>query len=83
MQFEVNMFIEILKMKPKENEKSQYYHESDNNYDLFAIRICWDTKLHQQIEGHLPLEISCFTKFKLGRGAIVTATPSSIYYCPR
>ena len=34
------MFIEILKMKPKENEKSQYYHESDNNYDLFAIRIC-------------------------------------------
>ena len=30
--------------------------------------------------GHVPLEISCFTKFLLDRGATLTATFSSTHY---
>ena len=55
-------------------------HESDNDYDLFAMKICRDAEFHPQIVGHLPLEISRFTKFLLDRGATITATLSSTYY---
>ena len=55
-------------------------HESDNDYDLFAMKICRDAEFHPQIVGHLPLEISRFTKCLLDRGAAVTATLSSTYY---
>ena len=55
-------------------------HESGNDYDLFAMKICRDAEFHPQIVGHLPLEISRFTKCLLDRGATITATFSSTYY---
>ena len=51
----------------KENETLKCYHESDNNYDLFAIKACRNAEFHQQIVGKLPLEIFSFTKFLLDR----------------
>ena len=66
--------------QPKENEALHCDHVSDNNYDLFAIKTCRDAELHPQIVGHLPLEIYRFTKFLLDRGAIITATLSSMHY---
>ena len=55
-------------------------HESDNDYDLFAIKTCRDAEFHPQIVGHLPPEVSRFTKFLLDRGATITATLSSTNY---
>ena len=55
-------------------------HESGNDYDLFAMKICRDAEFHPQIVGHLLLEISRFTKCLLDRGATITATFSSTYY---
>ena len=44
------------------------------------MKICRDAEFHPQIVGHLPLEISRFTKCLLDRGATITATFSSTYY---
>ena len=66
--------------QPKENETLQCDHESDNGYNLFAIKTCRDTQFHPQIVGHLLLETSQFTKFLLDRAATITATPSSTHY---
>ena len=66
--------------KPNENETLQCDHESGNDYDLFAIKTCRDAEFHPQIVGHLPLEISQFTKFLLDRGATITAILSSTHY---
>ena len=66
--------------QPKENETLQCGHESDNDYDLLAIKTCRDAEFHLQIVGHLPLEISRFTKFLLDRGATITAPVSSTHY---
>ena len=66
--------------QPKENETLQCDHEQDNNYDLFAIKTCRDAEFHPQIVGHLPLEISWFTKFLLDRGPTITATLSSTHH---
>ena len=52
-------------------------HESDNDYDLFAIKTCRDTEFHPQTVGHLPLEISWFKKRLQDCGATITATLSS------
>ena len=64
--------------QPKENETLQCNHESDNDYDLIAIKTCRDAEFHPQIVGHLTIEISQFTKFLLDRGATITA--SSAHY---
>ena len=64
----------------KENETLQCGHESDNDYDLPAIKTCRDAEFHSQIVGHLPLEISRFTKFLLDRGATITAPVSSTHF---
>ena len=66
--------------KQKENEMLQCYHKSDNDYDLFATKTSRNAEFLQQIVGHVPLEISCFTKFLLDRGATLTATFSSTHY---
>ena len=42
--------------------------------------MCQDAKFHQQIVCHLPLGISCFTKFLLDWGAAAIATPISMQY---
>ena len=44
------------------------------------MKICRDAEFHPQIVGHLPLEISRFTKFLLARGATITATLSSRHH---
>ena len=66
--------------QPKENDKLQCDHESDNNYDLFGIKTCPDAGFHPQIVGHLPREISWFIKFLLDLETTVTATLSSMHY---
>ena len=66
--------------QPKENETLQFDHESDKDYNLFAIKTCRDAEVHPQILDHLPLEIYRFTKFLLDRGATITATLSSTHY---
>ena len=66
--------------QPKENETLQRDHESDNDYDLSAIQTCRDAKLHPQIVGPLPLEISQFTTLLLDRRATLTTTLSSTHY---
>ena len=55
-------------------------HETDNDYDLFAIKICQEAEFHPQIVGHLPLEMSWFKKFLPDRGATITAALSSAHY---
>ena len=55
-------------------------HESENDYDLFAIKTCRDVEFYPQIVGHLPLEISWFTKFVLDCGATIAVTLSSTHY---
>ena len=66
--------------QPKENETLQCDHESDNDYDLSAIKTCQDAEFHPQVVDHLPLYISRFTQFLLDRGATITATRSSTHY---
>ena len=58
----------------------KYDYESENDCDLFAIKTCRDAEFNPQILGHLPLEISRFTKFLLDRWATITATLSSTHY---
>ena len=74
------MIIEIFGNQKNKNEKLKCYHESDSDYDLFAIKTCRDAEFHQQIVSHLPLEISYFTKFLLDCGATVTATLITTHY---
>ena len=65
--------------QPKESETLQCYHESDNDYGLFAIKACRDAEFHRQIVGDLPLEMSRLTKFLLDHGATVTTTFSGTH----
>ena len=66
--------------QPKENETLQCDHESDNDYDLFAIKTYRDAEFHSQLVGHLPLEFLRFTKFLLDHGATINATLSSTHH---
>ena len=54
------------------------YHESNNVFDLFAIKVC--EKDSQKVVGQLPKEISRATKFIIDRGAVVTVEISSDHY---
>ena len=65
--------------QPKESETLQCYHESDNDYGLFAIKACRDAEFHRQIVGDLPLEMSRLTKFLLDHRATVTTTFSGTH----
>ena len=73
------MFIEIFGNQ-KKMKLLQCDHESENYYDLFAIKTWWDAEFYPQKVNHLPLEISEFTKFLLDRGATITVTLSSAHY---
>ena len=67
--------------QPKESQVLSCSHEAGNMYDLFAIKTCQeDEHGEEQIVGHLPLELSRFTKYLLDRGAIVIAILSSTHY---
>ena len=54
------------------------FHEEDNTFDRFAIKVCEKDK--NEILGHLPMEISRVTKFLLDRGANASAKLTSTHY---
>ena len=57
--------------QPEENERLICSHESDNSFDLFAIKTINQRGI---LTGHLPREISRPTKYLLDRGAMIKAT---------
>ena len=63
--------------QPEINQTLYLSHEKNNHFDSFAIKMC-DTR--GNIVGHLPMEISCITKFLLDRGARIEATLRSTHY---
>ena len=67
--------------QPQENQILLCSHETENPYDLFAIKTYVnDAQEGEQRVGHLPLELSRITKFLLDRGAIVNAIISGTHY---
>ena len=63
---------------PKRSQKLFCYHEPDNPFDEFAIKVCKEGK--EVPVGHLPREISRATKFFIDRGANITVTLTSDHY---
>ena len=50
--------------EPKERQVLSCSHEENNIYDMLAIKTCLtDGNGKEQIDGHLPLELSRFTKY--------------------
>ena len=67
--------------QPKESQVLSCSHEVGNMYDLLAIKTCLeDEHGEEQIVGHLPLELSRFTKYLLDRGASGIAILSTTHY---
>ena len=67
--------------EPKERPFLSCSHEENDIYDMFAIKTCLtDETGKEQIVGHLPLELSRFTKYLLDSGAVVTAKLTSTHY---
>ena len=65
--------------QPTTNQTLECFHERDNLFDFFAIKVCdVDSGM---IVGHLPRENSRATKFLLDRGARVIAVLTSTNYC--
>ena len=62
---------------PQEKQQLLCYHEKDNPFDRFAIKVCVS---NEKTVGHLPMEIYRPTKFFLDRGATASATLSSTHY---
>ena len=54
------------------------YHEPNNAFDQFAIKMVIMEKNREKIVGHSPREISRPTKFLLVRGAVIHAEISSV-----
>ena len=63
---------------PQENEVLNCFHESNNQFDMFAIQVC-QQETNKRV-GHLPIEISRITKFLIERGARIQATLTSTHY---
>ena len=63
---------------PEPEQTLNCFHEEGNTFDRFAIKVCEKDK--NEIVGHLPMEISRFTKFLLDRGTNVSAKLTSTYY---
>ena len=63
---------------PQPTQKLNCFHEINNPFDQFAIKIC---EVGNEIAvGHLPKEISRATKFFMDRGASLTVTLTSEHY---
>ena len=58
------------------NQKRKCFHEENNLFDMFAIRVCDDVK----IVGHLPMKIPRPTKCLLDSGAVFTVELTSTNY---
>ena len=53
-------------LEPKESDVLSCSHEVKNIYDMFAIKTCLtDENGKEQIDGHLSLKLSRFTKYFL------------------
>ena len=63
---------------PCENEELECLFERNNLFDMFAIKTCC-TEDRLRV-GHLPIEVSCPTKYLLDRGATVIAKLTAIHY---
>ena len=63
--------------QPEINKTIYLSHEKNNHFDLFAIKLC---DIQGNIAEHLPMEISCITKFLLDLGAGIEATLRSTHY---
>lgn len=63
---------------PEKGEMLDCFYESNNIFDLFAIKVC--QRDSDKIVGHLPKEISRITKFILDRGAVISAEISCNHY---
>ena len=63
---------------PEPEQNLNCFHELNNPFDYFAIKICPVSK--DDIVGHLPMEISRVTKFLIDRGAKVSAKLTSTNY---
>ena len=67
--------------EPKERQVLSSSHEENDTCDIFAIKTCLtDETGKEKIVGHLPLELSRFTKYLLDRGAVVSAQLTSTHY---
>lgn len=64
--------------RPEPNQILNCYHENDNAFDRYAIKVCETGK--EIPVGHLPKEISRVTKYLLDRGATASATLTSEHY---
>ena len=73
---EVTIIIEDIG-NPKLTKRCICLMKNHLSFDSFAIKMC-DTR--GNIVGHLPMEISCITKFLLDRGARIEATLRSTHY---
>ena len=70
-------------LEPKERQVLSCLHEENNICDMFAIKTCLtDKNGKEKIVGHLPLELSWFTKYLLDCGAVVSTKLTSTH-CQR
>ena len=65
---------------PSLDEEHACHHEENNLYDIFMIKVCQQRGKRDIVVGHLPMEISCPTKFLIQRGVIVIARVSKEHY---
>ena len=67
---------------PKLNEKLETIHEENNPHDRYAVAVIRKTvsRLRPVVVGHLPREISRFTRFIILRGATVKVKVSDTKY---
>ena len=62
--------------KPQPNQKRLCTYEENNQFDLFAMKICEDAN----VVGHLPIEISRALKYLMDRGVSFTVQLTSTNY---
>ena len=62
--------------KPQPNQSLLCTYEENNQFDLFAMKICEDTN----VVGHLPIEISRAMKYLMDRGVSFTVQMTSTNY---
>ena len=63
---------------PEPEQHLHCYHEKDNVFDRYAIKVCENGK--ESAVGHLPKEISRVTKFLIDRGATVSLDLTGVNY---
>ena len=83
MDYAVSTFIKIKELwNSKLNEKLETIHEENNPHDRYAVAAIRKTvsRLRPVVVGHLPREISRFTRFIILHGATVKVKVSDTKY---